>query len=487
MTDNKNLKMARELLQGISMGSLIGTEIVNSETMIEVENPYSGKIEYSVSSATDEQISFAIEAASSVSNKVLLGNTDKIKVLNDIANLIDSHREELSLLESFDTGRCISTVRGWDIDNAIGTLRFYAGLVGSYDGDVLTKSGSVMTFTIRKPIGVCLAILPWNFPFVCLIWKIAPALAAGCPLIVKTSENTPLSALLLQKLLVENSTIPKGYLQIIHGGKNVGKQLIRNARFDRISLTGSCETGIDVAISKGNPFARLSFELGGKSAFIVTDRADIEAASGAAVGAAFGQQGQDCGAASLLFVHAKVYSEFKETFVQKVIDTRVIGSQLEPDTNYGPLINSEHKQVIEGYIEEGIKMGGKNLLEGKFSLPDGNFVAPVIFENLTMDEKISNLELFGPITILIPYEDPHKVANDINSMRYGLWVSIWDSESDAALAYCNEIDVRNYWINTYGVFDHPIPWGGLKQSGTGGDNGVEAYLDHLVSRVVSIG
>ncbi len=482
-------ELIQEMLSKISCCSLInGKQVQDSDAItFDVESPLTGEKAYSVFEATDTEIQKAIRSANSFFDKTRLDKSIRRHILLELADRIEKNQDELSALESFDTGRKLGTVRGWDIGNTIDTLKYYASVLETEQGDLIQTKNGVVTFTSYRPIGVCAALASWNFALVCFIWKLAPALAAGCPIIIKPSERAPLSSLYISQLISQSNLIPKDMIHVLQGGGDkVGTKLIQHEKIQRISLTGGYDTANKVINERVNNFSRLSFELGGKSAMVITDNSDVDSALDCAVWASFAQQGQDCCASSLIFVHDDIFDSFKDKFSAKVRECIKAGSQFDEDTTYGPIICSDHKNKLMKDIKLGIEAGGNDILAGTVDLPEGNFLAPVAFTGLDIDASINQKELFGPITSLIPFNDLKEVTTKINSLNYGLYVSIWEANAEKALRFCEDLDVVNCWINTYGIFDPAIPWGGKNKSGIGADNGIDNYYDHLQKKVFSI-
>jgi acyl-CoA reductase-like NAD-dependent aldehyde dehydrogenase len=472
----------------LELCSLVDGEFVRDGKLHTIESPYLGEGFCEVSQATKKNVDTAITVATEFANVSHINKVERKLMVLELARLLEEHSEEICLLESFDTGRSISTVKGWDIVNIVDTLNYYAGIIENEPGELIQEKNGAITFSMYKPLGVCVALTSWNFPLVCLIWKIAPALAAGCPIIVKPSEHTPLSALFIQSLIYESNFFPKGMIQFLYGsGPEVGQQIISDERIKRISLTGGSQTAKLIMQSRGNKFGRVSFELGGKSALVITESADIDKVSITAVSSSFGQQGQDCGATSLIFIHEKVYDEFRKKFLAAIKDKLLPGDPLDPNVNYGPLIGSEHRNKVIGYIQDGVSSGGVDLADNLIEVPSSSFLPPVVFEGLRLDAKINCAELFGPITSLQKFDSLPDVAGAINKLGFGLFLSVWSNDKEEAFSFCNRVDVANYWINTHGVFSPSIPWGGINNSGIGADNGKGNYYDHMVKKIYTVG
>ena len=396
-----------------------------------------------------------------------------------LSDLIEHNLEELALLESTDVGKRISGVRAWDIPNAAEVYRYYSGWADKIVGEVLPDAGGLRLCTYREPVGVCAAIMPWNFPFPCMAWKLGPALAAGCTVVVKSAERAPLSAQYLARLISE-AGIPPGVINIVAGeGKVAGAALVEDYRIDKITFTGDVETAKTIIRASAVHLPRLTMELGGKNPNIILADADLDAAVNGAVGAMFSVAGQDCGAGSRTLVHESVVDQF----VQGVVDLtskRRLGDPLSDETEQGPQIDRRHFDRIDSYVKQAVTDGARCVLGGGQAPNGGLFYAPTILADVRVDTKIAQEEVFGPVGAVFSFAELDDAIQLANATSYGLAAAVWTTTPSVAEHFVRELRVGTCWVNCYGAFDTNAPWGGMKQSGIGrelGRDGLDAFLE----------
>ncbi|MEQ8748851.1 MAG: aldehyde dehydrogenase family protein [Amphiplicatus sp.] len=396
------------------------------------------------------------------------------------ADLIDAHAEELARLEVLDNGKPISEALGYDIPSAAATIRYYAGWADKIEGKTIPTAGPHFTYTRREPVGVCGLIIPWNFPLAMAAWKLGPALAAGCTAVLKPAEQTPLTALRAGELALE-AGIPPGVINIVpgFGGGGAGEALVAHDGVDKIAFTGEHKTAEIIKRATAHTMKRLSFELGGKSANIVCDDADLDAAVDGAFGAIFLNQGQNCCAGSRAFVHEKIYDKFVEKLAAKA-DQRRFGDPLETTTEQGPQIDKAQFDKIMKYIDLGREQGAACASGGARVGEKGFFIAPTVFANVRDEMAIATDEIFGPVVSVLKFKDEDEAVRRANSSMFGLAGAVWTRDIGKAQKMSAGLKAGTVWINCYNIVDPAAPFGGFKMSGAGrelGEEGLNAYLE----------
>jgi acyl-CoA reductase-like NAD-dependent aldehyde dehydrogenase len=396
------------------------------------------------------------------------------RLLHRYADLIETHREELAQLESLDNGKPFNVAYNVEVNVALGQLRFYAGMPTRLKGETYpVSSPGYHVYTRREPLGVCGAITPWNYSTVMAMQKIGPALACGNTLVLKPAEQTPLTALRLGELALE-AGIPPGVLNVVTGfGHTAGAALARHPHLRKIGFTGSTEVGRAIVRSSAENLAHVSLELGGKSALIIFDDADLDAAAETALWAIFANSGQNCVAGSRLFVQQTVYDNFLSTLVGRAQALRV-GPGMQPDTDLGPLISQAQQRRVQGYIERGLDEGAR-LLTGGATAPsaDGYFVPPTIFEHVADTATIAREEIFGPVLAVFPFSDEDEVIARANAVPFGLAAGVWTNQLARAHRVAAQLHAGVVWVNTYDWFDPAVPFGGRGASGHGRELGMQ--------------
>jgi len=438
-------------------------------------DPRTEKVITEVPNADANDVDRAVQAARAAFDKgswTRMSARERGRLMYKLADKIEENMEHLSMLESWDNGKPIFWSRNADIPLVISHFRHYAGWADKLHGKVVQPDGKYHSYTYHEPIGVAGAIIPWNFPLLMLAWKAAPALAAGCTVVVKVSEKTPLTALKFAELAREVG-FPEGVINIVTGfGDTAGHPLVIHPQVDKISFTGSTQVGHNIMeeVAK-HTLKPVTLELGGKSAAIVCEDADIDLAVEQSHFALFFNQGQCCCAGSRLFVHDKIYDEFVEKAVKRA-KVRTVGDSFD-DVEQGPQVDNLQFDRIMGYIEKG-KQEGANLLTGGARLGDnGYFIEPTVFDNVSDDMTIAQEEIFGPVLSILKYSDYNEALERANSNPYGLGAGVWTSSIDKAMFFERGLRAGNVWVNCYDVFDAAIPFGGYKESGIGRDNGGE--------------
>lgn len=462
----------------------------SSGDVIDVFDPATGDRIAQVNAAGAEEVDAAVAAAKQAFERgEWQGQSphDRGAILWTLADRIATHRAELADLEVRDNGRPLASAR-MSIDSAVECVRYHAGMVGKLHGIAADMSGNgreLHGYTRPEPVGVVAAITPWNAPFSILISKLAPALAAGCSLVCKPAEQTPLTAIRLGELLQQWRILPEGQVNIINGfGHIAGAALAAHRDVDKLSFTGSTVTGRKLIEAAGSNFKRLTLELGGKSPLFVFADADLDKAIPAAAMAVFANAGQLCVAGSRLYIQRSIFDQVVEG-VGKIAAGLKLGNGMAPDTQMGPLVSEQQMKRVLGYIESGVDEGAE-LIEGGIRHGDrGYFVRPTVFANPDRAEiRIACEEIFGPVITAMPFDDADEVPLLANATEYGLAAGVFTRDLSTAHRAAKAIRAGNVWINCYGILDKALPFGGMKQSGWGRESGFEGMLPFLETKSV---
>jgi aldehyde dehydrogenase (NAD+) len=406
--------------------------------------------------------------------------SERGRLLNKLADLIEQNQEELAALESLDNGKPLRDARGADLPLTIKCYRYYAGWADKIHGKTIPVEGNYFCYTRHEPVGVVGQIIPWNFPLLMQAWKWGPALAAGCTIVLKPAEQTPLTALRVGALAQE-AGFPDGVINIVPGyGPTAGAAISSHMDIDKVAFTGEYTTGqiVSEAAAKSN-LKRVSLELGGKSPNVVFADADLDAAVEGAYFGLFFNQGQCCCAGSRLFVEEKVYDQFLDKVVKKA-KSRKVGDPFDPATEQGPQVSQEQYDRIMGYIEAGKKEGAKLLTGGNRVGSRGYFIEPTVFADVKDEMKIAKEEIFGPVMNILRFKDTDEVVRRGNQTFYGLAAAVWTKDITKAHRLANGLRAGTVWVNCYDVFDAAAPFGGYKMSGHGrelGEYALELYTE----------
>lgn len=413
---------------------------------------------------------------------------DRQTILSRFADLVDARHEEIACLDTLDMGMPLIRTLG-NRRRAVGMMRFYAGLTTALLGDTIDNSipGEYLTYSLKEPVGVVGAIIPWNNPHIAFIWKVGAALAAGCTVVLKPAEEASLSALMLGEMLLE-AGLPAGVVNVVPGrGEVAGAALSAHRDVDKIAFTGSTATGQEILRSSAGNLKRVTLELGGKSPNIVFADADLDRAAEGAAMAAFGNSGQVCSAGTRLFVERQIFDEFMDRVAQ-VAENLKIGNGLDRATQLGPLVSAAQLERVTGYFaigrEEGasVRSGGLRLTELEYA--KGYFVAPTIFTDVQDSMRIAREEVFGPVVSAFAFDDGEDLVSRANATSFGLGGGVWTRDVAKAHRYAKAIRSGTVWVNCYNLMDPAVPFGGYKMSGYGREGGVHQLDEFLNVKAV---
>jgi aldehyde dehydrogenase (NAD+) len=458
----------------------------------ETHNPATGELLATVAEGDAEDINRAVAAA----RRAFEGPWSKVKpyerqaLLLKLADLVEKNFEELSQLDTLDMGAPISRTRGNKL-RVLGMLRYYAGQATALHGETIENSlpGDIFSYTLKEPVGVVGAIIPWNGPLGASVWKIGPAIATGCTVILKPAEEAPLTSLRLAELVLE-AGIPPGVVNVVPGyGETAGAALASHPDVDKVAFTGSHVTGQSIIRASAGNLKRVSLELGGKSPDIVFADADLDAAVPGAAMAVFANSGQICSAGTRLFVENKVYDEFVGR-VAEFGKKLQVGNGLDPNTQIGPLVSAQQMERVSGYLAIGQKEGARALAGGspltEGALSKGYFVPPTVFANVQDNMRIAQEEIFGPVISAISFKDSDELIQRANATTFGLGSGVWTKDVSKAHRVAKALRAGSVWVNCYQAMDPAVPFGGYKMSGYGRESGKQHLEEYLNVKAVWI-
>ncbi|HEV2114024.1 MAG TPA: aldehyde dehydrogenase family protein [Terriglobales bacterium] len=455
----------------------------SSGKTFETINPATGEVLTEVAEASAADVDAAVKAARAAFDDPKnawrkMSASERGRLLWKLADLIERNIDELAELETLNNGKIITESRHVDMPMAIDVLRYYAGWATKIHGETVNTFETAFTYSLREPVGVVGAIVPWNFPLLISTWKLGPALACGNTVVLKPAEQTPLTALRMGQLVLE-AGFPAGVVNIVTGGPETGAALVRHSGVDKIAFTGSTTVGKEIMRAAANDLKRLTLELGGKSPNIVFADSDLDSAVKGAITGIFYGKGECCNAGSRLFVESKVHDQFLEKLIERAKKLRP-GDPLDPKSRLGAIVSEQQMNQILRYIETGKKEGAQLVTGGTRASVDGAqgfFIEPTIFDGVKNDMIIAQEEIFGPVLATISFDDIEQVAAQANASPYGLAAAIWTNDIKKAHTLSRKLKAGLVWINTYGLMDASVGFGGFKQSGFGRELGMHA-IEH---------
>jgi aminomuconate-semialdehyde/2-hydroxymuconate-6-semialdehyde dehydrogenase len=450
-----------------------------SKKFVDDFNPAEGKIYAQVPDSDASDVQLAVDAATLAFPEWSSSSVEKRStVLQRIADLIDRDLDKLALAESIDQGKPVKLARVVDIPRASANMRFFATAALHFASEAHITDREAINYTARTPIGVVGCISPWNLPLYLFTWKIAPALAAGCTVVAKPSELTPMTAFLFSQLCIE-AGLPKGVLNIVHGlGPKAGQAIIEHPEITAISFTGGTVTGKKIAATAAPMFKKLSLELGGKNPNIIFADCDFEKAISTSIQSSFSNQGEICLCGSRIFVERPLYQKFVDEFVKRT-EALTVGDPLVETTTVGALVSEAHMKKVLSYIDLAKQEGGKILAGGNQvklngRCKEGYFVQPTVIVGLTHVCRTNQEEIFGPVVTIMPFDSEEEVLLFANSTTYGLSATLWTENLKRAHRVSAQIKSGIIWVNCWLFRDLRTPFGGMKQSGVGREGGWDA-------------
>ena len=471
---------------------LIGGQWVEAKSgkRFKTLNPYTGITWASVPEAGQEDVDAAVRAATDALEGPWGAMTASArgKLISKLGEIADANADDLALAESTDNGKLLREMAS-QMRSLPDWFDYFGGLADKVEGSTPppTKPG-MFVYTRHEPIGVVAAIVPWNSPLLLLTFKLAPALAAGCTIVVKPSEHTPVSALAFGEL-IEQAGIPPGVFNVVTGAGDTGRMLSGHPGVRKVAFTGSTRSGISVMKSAADHLAKVTLELGGKSPTIVFDDADLDVAANGVMAGIFAATGQTCIAGSRLLVAGSVHEELVDRIASRARTIRM-GNPLAPDTEMGPVATKEQLDKIESYVDAGTSAGAQLMCGGRKSdsdeLRDGYFFEPTILDGVDNQMQVAREEIFGPVLSVIPFEDESDAIRIANDTEYGLGAGVWTNNLSRAHRVAHSVRAGTVWVNCYRVIMYNVPFGGYQHSGMGRENGVDAVREYTETKSVVI-
>jgi len=466
-----------------------------SGNMLDVVNPATGQLLASVAEGDREDVNAAVLAARRAFENgewPEMTASRRGQLLWKLADLLEQNLEEFAEIESLDNGKPRAVAAVADVPLAVDLFRYMAGWTTKIEGNTIPVSVPYLpgaefhSYTLREPVGVVGQIIPWNFPLLMAAWKLGPALATGCTVVLKVAEETPLSALRLGHL-VQEAGFPPGVVNIITGyGETAGAALAAHNDVDKVAFTGSTEVGKLIVKAAGETnLKKVTLELGGKSPNIILPDADLEMAIAGAANAIFFNHGQCCCAGSRLFVHRSQFEQVTEGVAEAARRIQV-GPGMHPDSGMGPMVSQIQQDRVCGYLESGLKEGAVALVGGKAAEGDGYFVEPTVLVDTKPDMQVIREEIFGPVVAAVAFDDEQELIRAANDSVYGLAAAVWTRDISHGHRLARHMKAGSVWVNCYNVFDAALPFGGYKQSGWGREMGHEAIDLYTETKAVTV-
>jgi aldehyde dehydrogenase (NAD+)/betaine-aldehyde dehydrogenase len=467
-------------------GLWIGGEFVGSAETRELTEPATGEALARIAIAANEDVDRAVEAAQGAlaGDWLKTSPTERSRLLHALADAIVADRKGLAELESRNVGKAISSVKA-EIGQAVENFRFYASGIATIAGRSSPVGGSLLFYSLKEPVGVAGQIVPWNYPLAMTTWKLAPALAAGCTVVLKPDAATPLSALRLAELANEVG-FPAGVINVVPGdGPTIGAHLVKHPGIDKVAFTGSTATGVEIMRMAAGDIKRVTLELGGKSPNIVFADADLASAVPSSVWSIYYSAGQSCEARSRVLVERSIYDDFVSEFAEKA-RTLKVGDPLDPETQIGSLISEKHRNRVHGYVERGKEEGAELVTGGEPVDGAGAFYPPTVLAQVDNAMSVAQEEIFGPVVTVIPFEDEKDAIRLANDVRYGLMATVWTGDPARGHRVAARIKSGTVGINMPYTALPGIPFGGYKQSGFGRELGLETLELYLETKSVIV-
>jgi acyl-CoA reductase-like NAD-dependent aldehyde dehydrogenase len=476
-----NLRKYGLFIAGKEIGSVSGKTFIR-------ENPATEEPFAEIAEAQKEDVDIAVKAAKIAFDKWSRTTPrERAKFIYRLSELLEKYKEHVAMINTLETGKPIRESRIVEMGNSIRTLEYYAGAATKLNGESISTSDDQITITLKEPVGIAAHIIPWNFPLLLSFWKIGPALAAGCTIVLKPATDTSCGILEFARITAE-AGLPEGVFNVIPGkGSVAGQALIEHPDINKIAFTGSTEVGKGVMSTASRHIKRVSLELGGKAPCIVFDDAEIEDAVEANLRGGFFNQGENCTAVTRLLLHENIYEKFLSSYVDRVKKIR-IGNPTEDETEMGSLVSRAQLESVRSYFDKGIEEGAKVLHGGgrPKEFPKGYFFEPTVLADVKPSSTVACEEIFGPIVAVMPFKTEEEAIKISNDTTYGLAGGIWTQNLKRALRMAKAIKAGYLWVNTYGGIIPETPYGGFKESGIGKELGTEGLDMYLEKKAVNI-